>query len=79
VTLHVTPQVQYWRRGRAGVIPAANTWYGRGAAGVDVGITSQIGLSLAYEAGGSSQIVTAGPRSRIFGLALSYAPARRRR
>jgi hypothetical protein len=79
VTLHVTPQAQLWRRGPAGLVTASSTWYGRTAVGADVGLTSQLGVSLAYESGGSSPFVTAGPRGNVFGLAASWAPARRRR
>jgi hypothetical protein len=75
--VHVTPHAQLWRRGEAAGLPAASTWYGRVGVGADVAVTSQIGLGLAYEGGGSTADVAAGPRSGVFGVALSYAPGRR--
>jgi hypothetical protein len=79
VAVHVTPQAQWWRRGEAAGAPSTSTWFGRAGAGVDVGITRQIGVSVAYEAGGSTSDRTAGPRSSVVGLALSYAPGGRPR
>lgn len=76
--VHLTPQAQWWRRAEGSGVASASTWFGRVGAGVDVAITSQIGLSLASEFGASTADVTAGPRGRLFGIALSYAPARRR-
>ena len=77
VAVHVTPQAQYWRRGAALGRSGSNTWYGRGAVGADVAVTSQIGLSVAYEAGGAGGTVLDGPPANALGVALSYAPARR--
>jgi len=77
--VHLTPQAQWWRRGAGGGLTSASTWFGRVGAGVDVALTTQIGLSLAGEFGASTADVSAGPRGRVFGVALSYAPARRRR
>jgi hypothetical protein len=79
VVVHVTPQAQLWRRSPSGPLASLSTWYGRAAAGADVAVTSQIGLSLAYEGGGGTSDLTAGPRSGVFGVGLSYAPARRAR
>ena len=79
VAVHVTPQAQWWRRGAAGTLESEATWYGRAAVGADVAVTSQIGLSLAYEAGASAAAITDGPRKGVFGVALSYAPGRGRR
>jgi hypothetical protein len=78
LALHVTPQAQYWRRGAASGRPGASTWFGRAAVGADVAVTQQIGVSVGYEDGGSSRDVTVGPRSGVIGVALSYAPGRRR-
>jgi hypothetical protein len=79
VVLHVTPQAQWWRRRATRGAASEATWYGRAAAGADVAVTPQIGLSLGYEGGGSTADVTAGPRRGVLGLALSYAPRRRER
>lgn len=76
--VHLTPQAQWWRRGEGSGVASASTWFGRVGAGVDVAVTTQIGLSLASEFGASTADVSAGPRGRVFGVALSYAPARRR-
>lgn len=79
VVAHVTPQAQWWRRAEAAGLPSASAWYGRAAVGADVAVTTQLGLSVAYEGGGSAGDVTAGPRQGVVGLALSYAPGRRAR
>lgn len=79
VAVHVTPQAQWWRRGPAGTLTSQATWYGRAAVGADVAVTPRIGVSLAYEGGGSSVARTDGPRKGVFGLGLSYAPGRGRR
>jgi hypothetical protein len=79
LALHVTPQAQYWRRGASAGRTGATTWFGRAAVGADVGVTEQVGVSLAYEGGAATGDLTTGPRSGVFGAALSYAPGRRRR
>jgi hypothetical protein len=89
VAVHVSPQAQYWRRGgddMAGIAPS-NRFYPRAALGVDAGVTSQLGLTLAVEGGASREAGTGptatgladGPRPVLFGAALSYSPGRRRR
>jgi hypothetical protein len=76
VAVHVAPQAQWWRRGEAEGRESTSAWFGRAAVGADVAVTRQIGVSLAYEAGGSAAARTAGPRKSTVGLALSYAPGR---
>lgn len=90
VAVHVSPQAQYWRvnaNDDAGTA-ATNRVYLRAAAALDVAVTRQIGLTLAYEAGASSSVTGSGaaatglangPRPSTVGVALSYSPGRRRR
>jgi hypothetical protein len=90
VTAHVSPQAQLWRVG-PGAVPdakAESKVYVRAAAGLDVAVTRQIGVTLAVE-GGSASTVTGtgaaatglaqGPRPVLLGAAVSYSLSRRRR
>lgn len=89
VAVHLSPQAQYWRLGAGDVdsAEAQSKVYVRAAAALDVGVTRQFGLTLAYEAGTSSEVtgtgrtatgLALGPRPSLFGVAVSYSPARRR-
>lgn len=89
VAVHLGPQVQYWRLGAADSAgaEASGKAYVRAAAGLDVAVTRQFGLTLALEGGASSKVtgsgaaatgLARGPRPVLFGAAVSYSPARRR-
>jgi hypothetical protein len=79
VAVHVSPQAQLWRLGPGGGRAEASTaWYGRVGAGLDVALARQVGVSVAYEAGGAAARLAEGPRPNVLGVAVSYAPRRRR-
>jgi hypothetical protein len=53
--------------------PATSRGLFRIAAGIDVGITQRIGLTIGYEGGAAASVDEPGPRSGVFGAGLSYA------
>ena len=57
---------------------ASNASVFRGAVGVDLGITSAIGLTLGLELGGKQPVESGKPTGTAFGAALSYALGARR-
>lgn len=87
VAVHLTPHVQYWRAG----VPDADATHGtyvRVGVGLDAALTRQLGLAVAAEGGRASDVVgtgsaatglAQGPRTTLFGVALSYTPRRARR
>lgn len=56
----------------------AKTWLVRGSIGVDVTLASQFGITVGYEDGKRAGDREFGPRSGVFGVALSYALRRQR-
>jgi hypothetical protein len=74
VSLYGSPIFESVARGGGG----AKTSVFRGAIGVDLGITSAIGLTLGLELGGKQPVESGKPSGTAFGAALSYALGARR-